>query len=337
MATVQLSDIYVPLPFEQAVDEKATEMNAFIQSGVMVENPLLSTMAATGGTIGEIPYNKALSTSTEPDYVTDVSTDVATPEKISSDKMRYRLAMMHKSWSTMDLARQLALKDPLGSVTAGIGNYWATHIQKRVIQSCLGILADNIANDSSDMLKTVATDTNTTITDAERISTDAIIDAAQTMGDAKEMLSAIAVHSVVYTKLQKLGFINFIRMSDTPIDIPLLFEKYRVIVDDGLPAVMGSYRITYTSILFASGAFEHGKGTVLRPSELERVPNAGKGGGQDIIHSRRSDIIHPAGFSFTSSSIAGQSATLAELATAANWDRKYNRKNVGIAFLRTNG
>lgn len=337
MATTQLTNIYVPEPFEAAVDDIATERNAFIASGILVEHPQLTAMASVGGNIGEMPFFNPLSTSGEPNYTNDDPTDDTTPDNITTGAMLWRLASMHKSWSTMDLARELALKDPLGAIASRIGHWWAVQMQKRLVYSALGVLANNVAADSSDMLKSVATDSSDAITDDELISPEVILDAAQTMGDAKEMLSAIALHSVVYTKLQKQDFIDFIQPSGTNISIPVLFGKYAVIVDDALPAVAGSNRTTYTSILFAQGAFGHGRGTVMHPSELERKPSVGNGGGQDILHSRRADIIHPLGCSFISGSVAGQSATLAELATAANWDRKWNRKNIGLAFLKTNG
>jgi hypothetical protein len=322
------------LPFEHGVTEAAIEVNKFISSGVMVEDPMLTAQAAIGGQIGEVPFYTQLATG-EPEYVNDVAANLSTPDKISSAKFLYRLANMHKSWSTMDLTRELALKDPLGEITKKIGGWWGTHLQKRLIQSALGIYADNAANDSSDMVKTVGTDAVGQPTAAEKISADVVLDAAQTMGDHKDALTAIAMHSAVYTTLQKLNLITFIPNARGEINIPT-YLGYTVVVDDGMPAVMGTNRIMYTSILFAAGAFAHGVGSPMLPSELERIASAGYGGGQDIIHTRRSDIIHPIGFSFTSSSVAGKSATLAELATTANWDRKIQRKNAGIAFIRTN-
>jgi hypothetical protein len=337
MAVTQLTDIYVAEPFQHGVDQAATEKNAFLQSGIMVESPLLSGLASQGGYIGEIPFYNPLTTLLEPNYTTDNPADVAVPENISTGKQIYRLASMHNAWSTMDLTRELAMRDPLGAIAGKIGGWWATQIQRRVISTCLGILADNVANDGSDMLKNVANDNVLPINDAELISPDVILDAAQTMGDAKDALAAIALHSVVYTRLQKLGFIDLIQPQNVNINIPVLFNQYRVIVDDGLPAVVGANRTTYTSILFANGALDAGRGTVMKPSELERAASVGNGGGQDIIHSRRADIIHPSGFSFLSAAVVGQSATLAELANALNWNRVWDRKAVGMAFLKTNG
>lgn len=335
MPVTQITDIYNPLVFNAAVDEAAIEQNKFIQSGVIAENPLVSDMASTGGNIGEMPFFTPLAT-TEPEYVDDDPAHLSTPAKISKAKMIYRLAKMHKSWSTMDVARELALADPLAAITAKIGGYWSTQEEKRIIQSALGILADNVANDNSDMLKSIATDDAGAITDAERISADAVLDAAQTMGDAKERLTAIAMHSVVYTKLQKQNLIDYIPTSDSKVSIPFYLGK-QVVVDDSMPAVAGVNRVTYTTILFAKGAFDYGMGRLLVPSETDRIPGAGYGGGQDVIHTRRSVIIHPQGLAFVSGNVAALSATLAELALAANWNRVMNRKNIGLAFLQTNG
>jgi len=335
MSTTQIANIYNPLVFDAAVDEAAIEQNTLLQAGVLVPNPQLDDMASQGGNIGEMPFFTPLAT-TEPEYINDTSTDVGTPANIDSETMIWRLAKMHKSWSTMDIARELALADPMAAITAKIGGYWATQRQKRLVAAALGILADNVANDSSDMLHSVATDANSTVTAAEKISGETVIDACQTMGDAKEMLSIIAMHSVVYTTLQKQNLIDYIPNSEGIVNIPTYLGK-TVLVDDSLPAVAGTYRITYTTLLLSQGAFEFGEGRLLLPSELERVPNAGYGGGQDIIHTRKADIIHPRGMSFISGSVAGKSPTLAELALAANWNRVMSRKNVGIAFLKTNG
>lgn len=335
MAATQITDIYNPLVFDPAVDEAAIEKNRLLGAGVLRANPMIDDMASQGGNIGEMPFFGPLAT-TEPEYVDDDPAHLGTPAKITGKKMIYRIAKMHKAWSTMDVARELALKDPLAAITSMVGGYWATQMQRRVIQSAMGVLADNIAADSSDMLKKISTDDAGAITDGERISADAVLDAAQTMGDAKEVLAAIAMHSVVYTRLQKQNLIDYVPTSDSKVNIPYYLGKL-VIVDDGLPATAGVNRITYTTILFAQGAFDFGNGRVLRPSEPERIANAGYGGGQDIIHTRKSVIIHPVGTAFISGNVAALSATQAELALAANWNRVMDRKNVGIAFLQTNG
>jgi len=333
MAVTQLADIYNPLVFQAAVDEAATEKNAFLRSGVLVGSPVLDEMASVGGNIGELPFHKPLDTSGEPDYTTDDPADLATPDKISTDKMAYRLASMHKSWSTMDLTRELALMDPLTAITDKIGGWWATALQKRVIYTSNGIMADNIANDSLDMVVNIYVDAASPAA-ATIISAEAVIDCQQTAGDAGSF-AVIAMHSVTYTNLKKQNLIDFIPNARGEVIIPTYLQMF-VVVDDGMPVLAGTNSPRYTTMLFRAGAFDHGRGKTIQPSELERIPNAGNGGGQDIIHTRRADIIHPYGFSFLSASVAGQSATLAELEAAANWNRVMARKNIGVAYLLHN-
>jgi hypothetical protein len=336
MATVQLADIYEPTTFNQVMQEQAVELNTFVSSGILLESPQLSSMAAIGGRTGELPFYQPL-TNDEPNYSSDDPSETSTPAKIGSGIQTWRLAAMNKSWSTMDLTRELALADPLEAITNRIGLYWRTTLSRRVIQSAIGVLADNVANDSADMRYSIATDAAGAITAAELINGEAVIAAAGTLGDAAGALTTIAMHSVVYQRLQANDLIDFIPTSVANIRIPT-YLGYTVVVDDAMPAVAGTNRITYTSVLFAAGAFAHGVGSPPRPSEMEREASAGNGGGQDILHTRQTHIVHPVGFTFTSSSVADESPTEAELATAGNWDRVYTeRKNIGVAFLQTNG
>ena len=334
MAVTKIADIYNPVTFAGRAQRAQIELNKFINSGIVVVDPSLKDQISAGGNTGTLTNYKPLETD-EPNYSNDDDTAKAVPAKTSSEEMTFRLAMQNKSWSVMDLAKDLALQDPVTSITDRIGAYWATNNEKRVIKSALGVLADNIANDSSTMLKTVATDGAGAVTDAERISADNILDAAQTMGDHSGKLTTIAMHSALYTRLKKQNLIDFIPNARGEVVIPT-YLGYVVVFDDSMPAVAGSNRITYTCILFGAGAFVSAEGRVEKSSEMDRDASAGKGGGQTILYSRRSDLIHPVGFSFLSGSVAGKSATQAELALAANWDRVWDRKQVPMAFLQVN-
>ena len=339
MATVALSDIYNPLVFAASAQEKQLELNRFIASGVMVGSPVIDAMASNGGNIGELPFFLPLGT-TEPNYSNDAPGTSSTPLGLGDGKMVYRLATQNQSWSVMDISREIALIDPVEAITSRIAQYWATNNERRLIESARGIIADNIANDSSDMINDISIAIDTAATDANRIDGDAVIDTIQTMGDHGEMLSAMAVHSVIYRRMQKLNLLDtLIPASDGKVAIRTYQGKV-VIVDDSLVGV--SYGTTpvniyYDTILFGAGEFVSGEGRVNVPSEFNRLPDAGNGGGEERLYSRRADVIHPLGFQFLSASVGGQSATQAELALAANWDRVYNRKNVSFAVLRTNG
>lgn len=334
MAEVRIAEVYEPLTFNATVQEKQAELNRFIQSGILADDPTITAMAQVGGRTGELPFYEPLATDTDPDIMTDNPADTATPGDISAKKMIWYIAELHRSWSTMNLARDLALQDPLGAITNRVGAYWATALEKRLIASCNGILADNVANDSGDMVNNIYSDIATPLA-ANIISADAVLDAAQTMGDHKETLSTIAMHSVTYTTLQKQNLIDYIPNARGEVVIPMYLGK-RVIVDDSLTVTAGTNSPKYTTILFSDQAFSLGYGRLLVPSEIERVENAGNGAGQDILHTRQSVVIHPYGFQCLDAGIASNGATLAELALAACWDRVVARKQIGIAFLTHN-
>lgn len=338
MASVQIADIYNPIIWDKSVQEAAVEQNRFLASGIMVSNGDISAMASGSSTIGELPFFKGL-TNDEPNYSNDVSTDLAVPAKITGAKQAYRKFFGHKSWATMDIAREIAAVDPVAAITGRIGKYWAVNTEKRLINSLTGIMLDNVANDAADMVISVATlETGAAPAADKIINPTLVINAAATMGDQSTNLNAIAMHSVPFANLQRLNLIVYLPFTDQSVKIPT-YLGYRVIVDDSLPVRAGTISgFVYTSILFGSDVVGFGSGSPEMPSELERVPGAGKGGGQDIIHSRVTEIIHPFGFTFVGGTVVGQSATYAELATATNWDRVYaSRKNIPLAFIRTNG
>jgi len=338
MATVQLADIYEPLTFNLAVQERAIELNRFIGSGVMQLDQRIDAMAAGPGQVGELPFFHGL-TNDEPDYTTDNPATNSTPAKITSGKQVYASAHMHKSWSTMDLARELGLGDPLGAIINRVGKYWAVNNEKRLIRTTTGIMLDNVANDSSDMTHDVFIEDGNNATTANLISSETVIDATATMGDHSDQLTAIAMHSIPYTRLKKDQLITTIRDADNNVEFEVFLGKYRVVVDDSLAPRAGTTSgYVYTTVLFSTGVVAYGMGAPMVESELERIASSGNGGGQDIIHSRRSEIIHPYGFAWDTAAQVGQSSTLSELAAAAGWNRVFQeRKNVGIAFLRTNG
>ena len=336
MAYIQIADIYDPLQFASKAQEAQIEKNAFIQSGVMAPDSQLSALCSMAGYTGEFDQIKPL-TVNEPDYMTDVNTDLATPDKLGTQQMKYMKAARAKQWEWNDLARGIALTDPVNGITSRIGHYWAVDNQRRLIQSMVGILKDNVANYNSDMLVDVSNDDAGPATDAEKASAKNFIEALALKGDM-DNIAAIAMHSTVYYGLRALRQIvdNHDPVTDTSF---ATFEGKRVIVDDGLPADAGTNRVTFTSILFGAGAVSAGEGNMPStvPSEVYRDPKAGNGAGAETLFSRRTDIIMPNGFSFVAGAVAGQSATYAELANAANWTRVWEAKNIPVSFLKTNG
>ena len=56
--------------------------------------------------------------------------------------------------------------------------------------------------------------------------------------------------------------------------------------------------------------------------------------GVDEVYTRRAFVFHPYGIKFTDTTVAGETPSNAELATANNWSKVYEDKNIGIVAIR---
>ncbi len=333
--TTRLTDVIEPMVFADYISIRTTELSAIFQSGIVATDAQLDALASGGGTTFNLPYWEDLA-STEPNIGDDNPANIATPLGITASEDVAVKHFRNQAWSSMDLLTGVIGEDPMMEIGDKVAGYWARVDQQMLIASLTGVEADNVANDSSDMVVDIATDAVGAPAAAELISAEAIIDAKQTMGDHAEGLAAIGMHSVCFSRLQKLNLIDYIPDSRGEIQFPT-YLGYRVIVDDGCPAVDGANRTTYTTYLFGTGAVAYGNGAARTPVEVEREALAGTGSGQETLVNRREFIMHPRGVKFTNSTVAGQSPTNAELQNALNWDRVYDRKLVRIAILKTNG
>lgn len=340
MATFQLLNGYNPLVYGYLVNQRATQKNAIIRSGMATISSYLQGKLAGGGQNYEFSDYKQLVHSA-PNLSDDSATN-AVPENITNALQKGRLIVQNKMWAVKDFAKDLVGQNPVTAITNQIGDVWATILQKEQVSTLLGILGDNIANDASDMVyisNPATLDSAAAILDSERISATAIIRAKQTSGDMSDGYKYIIMHSTLKARLAIQNLISFIPNSRGET----MFETYgglQIIEDDdALLLFQGVNRITYTCILAGSDVMGLASGMVSHPFAMERDEKTGLGGGEDFFHSRRSDAIHTWGFSFAHAgggALAGQSATYAELATTAKWDRVWPRKNVKIAFLKVN-
>lgn len=333
MATVQLSDIIDVVVFNDLPSVNSPEKTVFFQSDIVSRNGLLDSLASGPGKVAELPFWKDLDATLAPNLSTDNPANVATPQKIIQGEQIGRKAFLNQGWSASDLASELALgARAMDRIRERVDAYWVRQWQRRLIASCNGVLADNVANDAGDMTFNVSANTATATSVFTRAN---FTSAAFTLGDAVDGLQAIAVHSVIYKRMIDNDDIDFIPDSQGQMTIPTYLGK-RVIVDDGLPVdPNGANDTIYTSILFGAGAFGYGDGAPLVPVAVEREEAQGQGAGIETLWTRKTWLLHPFGFQ-AAEAPAANSYTLAELALAATWDRVIERKNVPIAFLLTN-
>lgn len=331
MAVTRITDIVEPAVFTEYVTQNSVEKTAFAESGVLVRNAAIEDQLRAGADSFTIPHWLDLA-SDEANIVDDDPAHQATPKNIGTGRQVVRKSFLHQAWSAMNLASEIAGSDALQRIQLRVTAYWDRQTQRRLISSLNGVLANNVlaagsGGNDSDMVLDISGLSNGN----EKISAAAVIDAAATLGDALRDLTTIAMHSATYKALLKLDLIQTLPTSQGGwIQV---FRGLRVVVDDGLP-VPGTG--VYVTVLFGAGAIGYGltEPRVADGTEIENLPSAGRGGGQQILHSRVNLAVHPLGFQWLEDSVADVSPSIAELATATNWKRVIERKAVPLAFLK---
>lgn len=339
---VTLSDAYIHDVYESyfAVDD--VETTNFYNAGIIATDATFNGIARSGGKQVTIPYWGDLDATIEPNYSNDDWNDVSEVHGIGSGHQTARMAWVNQSFGTMDLVKELANSDPMARIRARFQSYWEKQLQHRILAVCTGILADNVANDSGDMIIDISGLTG----DAAVFNSDAFVDAAYTLGDHVDSLTVIAIHSLIMARMVKNDEIVYVPDSQGKLTIPT-YKGRLVVVDDGLGTTGAGADRVYTSIIFGQGAFGFGgeRGNVFAiglgvpavSSEVKRYPEKGAGGGAEAIWERNTWLIHPRGFDWIEGTLASGelSPTLADLRTATHWDRKVDRKLVPLAFIKS--
>lgn len=336
MATTRLSDIIDVTVFRDLPQIDGPEKTAFFDSGVVLRNGLLDELARSAGKTAELPFWNDLDASAEVNYTDDNPATTATPQKVTQGEQIARKAFVNQGWQSADLASELALGGTaMEAVRARTDRYFMRQWQRRLVAATNGVLADNVANDSGDMVVDVAVEAIASQTADTRFNRDVFTEAVYTLGDAASDLTAITVHSAVMTQMVKNDDITFIPDSQGNLTIPT-YMGLRVIVDDGMTVTAGSTDgFKYTSVIYGPGAFGYGVGAPETPVEVEREAAQGNGGGIETLWVRNTWILHPFGFQQTGTP-SGESFTQAELAAATSFDRVLERKLVPMSFLITN-
>lgn len=336
MAVVRLSDAIEPTVFGNYISVNTMQKSVFMQSGVFRSDADLSAKLAGGGRTFNVPFWKDLDDE-EPDAASDDPNSHAVPGKITSGTDIARRIIWTRGWSSANLVAELAGEDPMRRIGERIGSYWARRMDEAAIAVLRGVFADNIANDSGDMVEDISSDSASAITAAERISAEAVMDAAQTMGDAKSALKLLIMHSEVQTRLAKNDLIDFRPDSEGKLTVET-YLGYRVLVSDKAPAIAGTNRIRYHTYLVGPDAIGYAESPVAKPVETDNDPSAADGMGVEELWTRRQFAMHPYGIKWTDTSVGGEFPTISELRLAANWDRVYpERKQIPLALLITNG
>lgn len=323
-AWTRLSDAIIPSVYAQYSFEAHVQSLEIFQAGVLFSDPSISSRLSMGGRSVDMPGWKDLGNdASEP--VNDDPTDSIELKKIGSRREVAARHMRAQAWGVPDLTAVLAGDDPLRTIVNRQTDYWQRAHKKTIIATLQGVIADNVANDGGDLVK----DTNASIADTD------IIDAAYLMGDRADAFRVLWMHSKQMQVLKKADLIDFVPASQQGGMLIPYYMGLRCIVDDDIPVSTGEY----TAFMFKQNAImwnELPVDTEGGPLERDRKPRQGHGGGVTELVSRRHFVPHVPGTRWLDASTAGEFATDAELALAANWDRTAtDKKSMTFIALKT--
>ena len=311
--------VVVPEHFTTYVNERTTEKSALVQSGVAAPDARVAQVINStpqGGNMITMPFYKPLSGDDE-----IFGEDALTPDGVQTGSERATLLIRQKAWGTTDLARVKGGSDPMAAIMNMVSDWWLEREQAVFISVLKGLFGASGALTAKHLL-----DISTQSGAAAVIGVDATLDAKDLMGDAYKKITAIAMHSATFTKLQKQQKIETVYSSDLKVNIDT-YLGYRVIVDDSMPVNAG----VYDTYLIGAGAFTRDSGTPdgLISTETDRD----KLKAEDFLINRKAFVLHPNGISFKGTPTKAY-ATNQDLETASNWELVKGAKNVPIVCLR---
>lgn len=327
----------LPIDIEKVVAyalEQTTYNSNLVQCGIMVRDAQFDALANSTGTTVNMPFWKDLEGDSEV-LPTDGTTKLSTTD-IGTGLDKAAINHRGKAFKVNDLVQELAKvqandanADPMAVIASRIGNYWDGEYQKILLSILKGAFA---ATSMADLVLDVSKETAA----ADRTANaDTLIDAEGKLGDRGSQLQAIMMHSAVERKLRKDDLIDYIEPSKGGKPLAYYGDK-RVIVNDELPvenvtvAEPSTKADVYTTYLFGAGAVALGEATPDYPAlETDRESLAGN----DILISRRKNLIHPRGIKFKGSP-AGVSPTNAEFETGTNWERAYQPKHIKVVQFK---
>jgi len=318
MAVTKIADVIQPEVFTPYAIQRTMELSALIQSGIAENSKEFDELASGPNLTANMPFWEDLTGDAE---IMD-DEGKTTPGNIKANKDVARKLGFVKSFGANALASLLSGDDPAKAIADRFAAYWERHYQKVLLSVLDGIFA------ASNMAEKVHDITGKT-GDAALINGKTFLDAVQLMGDAKDLLTGVMIHSATETYLAKNDLIEYKEESQGKVRIPYFMGK-RVIVDDSI--AFDTETGATEAYLFGAGAIAWGNGSHEAIKETEIVRDGLSLAGEDVLVNRRISILHPRGVKWVEpvDGLDKKFPSLSELADGKHWNRVYEPKAIRI-------
>jgi len=315
----KIIDIIEPSVFTPYTINRTMELSELINCGIAENNAEFNALASGPNVLVNMPFWNDLTGDLE---IMD-DTGNTDPGKIESGKDIARKLGFVKSYGANALTSLLSGDDPMRAISDLFAAYWNRQYQNVLLSILDGIFSSATMADKVHDITGAAQDAN------KLIGGSTFLDAIQVMGDAKDSLTGVMIHSATETYLAKNDLIEYKEESQGKVRVPYFMGK-RVIVDDSM--AFDTATNASEAYLFGQGAIAWGNGSHPSIEQTEVVRDGMSLAGEDVLINRRVSILHPRGVKWVEPDVGTNKAfpNLEELATGTNWKAVYEPKNIRI-------
>jgi hypothetical protein len=346
MSFLYRADTKIYDPFSSYIDEASTLRSKFLATGIVSNNPVIAQNVTKGDKFKIPNWAPNLSGSIQ---VPAEGVPLSVNKLTSAEQVG---VIMHRAnaWGSSELAK-LAVgseNDPMAAIGRRVTDYVLNAQQADLLAVLSGVFGALGSSNSGAAFASMSIDaTGSGETD---LSPRHIVLADALLGEDADTFGAIVIHPDLYAYLRVREMINYVNAAELPGitastsisginavggdysnafgtngQVPMFGSK-AVIVSDDAPRTgsAGSYK--YGVYAFKQNAIGQ---AFQAPVRTESDRDILTSGGEDVLKVQWDMCFHPLGASWGGS----VNPSAADLATAANWTKVFDKKNIGVARI----
>lgn len=331
MALTALSDVFVKETSTPAIKE-ATRSVGIFSTPVFARGPIFDKAATEAADVVKVPAWRALGGNSR---VQSTSSDTPVG-KVSQSVQIAPMVRVEEAFGANAFATALASEDPLKYAAKDLGVARALAYQPMFAATMSGFFKTAAAAAKHVIAVEVVGD----VTDAAKLSVNAILDTLAKAGEFKGMFTGATIycHSAVETALNKLEATTVHRNSEGVI-LMTTWRGMQVVVDDSLVRPGATSGYVYQTYILAKESIATGEAEQVVDdvgvASVQIEKNAA--GNTKALFDRNSTFFSPRGAKWVGTLAEGQDAVTAEdLADGDNWQLVLDAKRIGMLCLEHN-
>ena len=350
MSFLYRADTKIYDPFSNYIDEQSTLRSKFLATGIVSANPVIAQNVTKGDKFKIPNWAPNLSGSIQ---VPAEGVPLSVNKLTSAEQVG---VIFHRAnvWGSSELAKLAvgAENDPMAAIGRRVTDYVLNAQQADLLSVLSGVFGPLGSSNSTAAFASMSVDGGgsgeTDLSPRHLVLADAVL------GEDADTFGGMIIHPDLYAYLRVREMINYVNAKELPGitastiaagsitasnaiggdfsgafgpgGVVPTFAGKAVIVSDDAPRTgsAGSYK--YGVYVFKTGAIGQ---AFQAPVRTESDRDILTSGGEDVLKVQWDMCYHPLGASWA----GGINPTAADLATASNWTKVFDKKNIGVARI----